>query len=86
MVNPNYVKGRRKEYTVCDRYRHRGYDIVQRTAGSHSPIDIIAIDKKSRQIRLIQCKPDTLSKRKIQQILAEQEDLDGTYEVLFEVV
>ena len=40
-----YKKGRRKEYKI-----------VQRTAGSHSPVDIIAINKLTKTIKLIQSK------------------------------
>ncbi len=58
MPNKKYVKGRRKEYRVCKRLRVEGFDIVQRTAGSHSPIDIIAISKYLKKIFLIQCKPE----------------------------
>lgn len=34
----------------------RGYPFVVRTAGSHSPIDVFAIDPKLRLITLAQCK------------------------------
>lgn len=58
MPHPNYVKGRKKEYKICHQLRREGYDIVQRTAGSHSPIDIIAISKKDKEIVLIQSKTE----------------------------
>lgn len=51
-----YKKGRRKEYAICEQLKKEGFDIVQRTAGSHSPIDIIAIDTTNKVITLIQCK------------------------------
>ena len=51
-----YKKGRRKEYALCDDLRQQGYDIVQRTAGSHSPIDIIAIHRFTKKILFIQSK------------------------------
>ena len=50
MPNKNYIKGRRKEYKICKMLREDGYDIVQRTAGSHSPVDIIAICKENKKI------------------------------------
>ncbi len=56
MVENIYKKGRRKEYDIIYRLRKEGYDIAQRTAGSHSPIDIIAINKELRVIKLIQSK------------------------------
>ena len=45
MPNKNYIKGRRKEYKICKKLIEKGFDIAQRTAGSHSPIDIIVINK-----------------------------------------
>lgn len=81
--NRNYEKGRRKEYKVCKELREAGFDIVQRSAGSHSPIDIFAIDKKARVIHLVQCKPDNYSKKKQFEILNEHSDLNEGYEVIF---
>jgi len=52
----NYQKGRRKEYKICDDLKKAGFDIVVRTAGSHSPIDIIAINKNLKVIKFIQSK------------------------------
>ena len=60
MPNKNYEKGRRKEYKICEELKEEGFDIVQRTAGSHSPFDVIAINKNLRVIKLIQSKPDNL--------------------------
>jgi len=51
-----YKKGRRKEYMICDDLKKEGFDIVQRTARSNSPIDIIAINKTTKVIKLIQSK------------------------------
>ena len=56
MGNSNYRKGRRKEYMICDNLKSEGFDIVQRTKGSHSPFDIIAINKTLRVIKFIQSK------------------------------
>lgn len=64
MPNKSYVKGRKKEYAICKRLREEGYDIVQRTAGSHSPVDVIAINKEERYILLIQSKPKGYKSRK----------------------
>jgi len=40
-VNHNYVKGRNAEYYWKKRLESQGYAVV-RTAGSHSPVDLIA--------------------------------------------
>jgi len=51
-----YQKGARKEYWLADKLKEEGYDIVQRTAGSHSPVDIIAINTKDKRIKFVQSK------------------------------
>jgi len=85
MANKNYVRGRTKEYKIRNALIKAGYDIVQRTAGSHSPIDVIAIHKKKRKILLIQAKPDNYSPKKTIQIYKENVGLSGNYYVQFEV-
>lgn len=61
MPNSNYVRGRSFEYEVMDILRKAGYSVA-RTAGSHSPFDIIAhrsTDKLDRTIHILvlaQCK------------------------------
>ena len=58
MPNPNYIKGRRKEYKIIKTMKQLGYQIAQRTAQSRSPFDVIAINTLTREIKLIQSKPD----------------------------
>lgn len=82
MPNKNYQKGRRKEYKICDELKKEGFDIVQRTAGSHSPFDIIAINVKCRVIKLIQSKPDNYKSDKIKE---EWNKLNNNYKVKFEI-
>ena len=53
MVNKNYVSGRRFEYTIKKALEKLGW-IAIRSAGSHSPFDIIAI--KGGRILLLQLK------------------------------
>jgi Holliday junction resolvase len=53
MVNKNYVSGRRFEYTIKKALEKLGW-IAIRSAGSHSPFDIIAI--KEGRILLLQLK------------------------------
>ena len=86
MPNKNYQKGLRKEYKICKQYRNLGYDIVQRTAGSHSPVDVFAIDKKNKNIVFIQAKPDSMSVKQKEKLLKEQEDLKGKYKIYFFVI
>ena len=79
MPNANYVKGRKKEYKICKRLKEQGCDIVQRTAGSHSPIDIIAIDKEHKRILFVQSKPEGYSSKKYK----EYEWLNDMFKVEF---
>jgi len=87
MPNKNYIKGRKKEYLICSRLKEKfNYDIAQRTAGSHSPFDIIAINLKNKEIRLIQCKPDSMNAHQQQKIREENKKLNGLFLVSFSVV
>ncbi len=83
MGNSNYIKGRRKEYKIVNRLKLEGWDIVQRTAGSHSPVDIIAINKKLRVIRLIQSKPDNYPQSQEDKITKDNIELNNVYRVEF---
>lgn len=85
MPNKSYQQGIRKEYRLCKFYKGRGFDIVQRTAGSHSPFDIIAISKKYHSILLIQSKPDSISEKEEKKLYEESGGLDGLYRVKFRV-
>jgi len=84
-----YKRGTRKEYYLIDKLK-KDFDIVQRTAGSHSPIDIIAINIKNKEIKLIQSKRtmnktlnyiDIKLKNKIEN---ENKCLNGSFFVNFE--
>lgn len=83
MPNKNYVKGRRKEYAICNTLRAEGFDIVQRTAGSHSPVDVIAIRRRDKKIKLVQAKPDNFKSEKIEE---ELKWLNDEFIVKFEVI
>ena len=45
MPNKNYITGRRFEYKVRDEWRAKGY-VALRSAGSHSPYDVIALQPR----------------------------------------
>ena len=86
-----YSKGRRKEYKITEDLKKEGYDIVQRTAGSHSPIDIIAINRLTKTIKLIQSKRtiketmDYIDNKQRKDIEAGYRWLNDIYRVEFEV-
>lgn len=54
MPNPNYNAGRSFEYRVRKELQSLGF-VVLRTAGSHGPIDLIAVKPGEAPV-LIQCK------------------------------
>jgi len=85
MGNKNYVKGRRKEYRIVKEEKDNDC-IAFRSAGSHSPVDIVSIDGKNKIIRLIQAKPDTMSQNAKNKLLEENKLLNGTFEVEFVVI
>lgn len=84
MPNKHYVKGRKKEYRVMNAARDAGC-VALRSAGSHSPIDVVIIDYKNRIIRLVQCKPDTMPQSQKDKLHRLYDCLTGKYEVFFEV-
>jgi len=57
-----------------------------RSAGSHSPIDVVSIDKERKLIRLIQCKSDSMSDNAKTKLLEEHPELCGKFEITFEVI
>jgi Holliday junction resolvase len=83
--NCNYKNGRAKEYRVMNRLRKEGYDIVTRNAGSHGVFDIFAMDTKRGVIRLIQCKPKSLSENARRKIYLDNKHLEGNANIKFEV-
>ena len=87
LPNKNYVKGVKKEQRICKKLREKlGYDIAQRSAGSHSPIDIFAINEKTRTILFVQAKPKSISDAKKQKLYDELNYLKGVWHVKFEVL
>jgi Holliday junction resolvase len=57
MPNSNYLSGRRAEYQAIKDLKEQGAILAQRTAGSHSLIDVVAV-MPSGKVRLIQVKTD----------------------------
>ncbi len=83
MPNANYVKGRRKEYKIVKNLKNDGFDIAQRTAGSHSPIDVFAIHKRDKKIVFVQSKPDNYPEYEIKKIHEELDFLNDEFIVEF---
>ena len=59
MTNPHYIRGRKFEYEIVNLLKKHlpqdKYTIV-RTAGSHSPVDVVIIKHVGRKAFGIQCK------------------------------
>ena len=83
--NSNYRKGYRKERDLVNRAREVGR-IAFRSAGSHSPIDVVSINHERKIIELLQSKPKSMSDNAKQKLYNEFKHLNGTYEVYFNVV
>ena len=54
MPNAKYISGRTFEYKVKSFLEGQGYFVV-RSAGSHSPVDLVAVDSLG-QVLFVQCK------------------------------
>lgn len=66
--------------------RDEGFDIVLRSAGSHSAIDVIGIRRKDMRIKCIQSKPASMSEKDKQKLLDENLWLTSShFLVTFEV-
>jgi Holliday junction resolvase len=85
MPNRNYIKGVRKERKIVNDARASGL-IAFRSAGSHSCIDVVIIDIKNKEIKLIQSKPDTMPKTTKIKIENKHTNLNNKFNVEFKVI
>jgi Holliday junction resolvase len=85
MPNKNYIKGRRKEYKVVNEAKAKGC-LAFRSAGSHSPIDVAIISPIEGRIWLVQCKSDNMPESEKKRLERTHKDLNGTFDVTFEVI
>lgn len=76
----NYQKGVKLERKLVNQARKEG-KIAFRSAGSHSPIDVVIIDIESLTIELIQCKKGKLSKKEEQSIIELFAQMTDTFSV-----
>lgn len=79
MIN-RYRKGVKLERFLVNKARKEGL-ISFRSAGSHSPIDLITINDKEKKIELIQCKTGVLSTKDKKEIEDFLNALKGDYKV-----
>lgn len=80
MPNSNYRKGADKERRIVNRARAKG-NLALRSAGSHSPIDVVIVDYVNKVIKLVQSKPDSMSELAKKRILAQIRKYNGIYVV-----
>ncbi len=85
MGNKNYQKGAKKEQRIANKLKKEGWDVAQRTAGSHGPFDVIAINKKTKTIKLIQSKPKKFSQLNIDRLMEKHGWMNGEFKVEFEI-
>jgi len=67
LSNKHYISGRNFEYSVRDHLEAKGY-VVVRSAGSHTPIDLVAFNKYG--FNLIQCKHGKIKLSEIKDFIA----------------
>jgi Holliday junction resolvase len=82
----NYSNGAAKERRVLERYKKIGFDICLRSAGSHSAIDCVCINTKTKVIKMLQVKPKSMSDKAVERLQAILQPLSDEYIVTFEVV
>lgn len=79
----NYKRGADKERRIVNRFREAGY-LAFRSAGSHSPIDVFALNPKTHEIILVQSKLGKfLSNPAREKIIQEGKKLNGIYTLSF---
>ena len=86
MPNPNYRKAYKKENKIVNNHKKEGWDIAQRSASSKSPIDVWAVRKEGKKIRLIQSKPESFSEKNKDKLMKEYDWLNGKFDVEFVVI
>lgn len=84
MSRTNYQRGADKERRIVNKFRDEGC-LAFRSAGSHSPIDVIALNPFTKIIKLIQSKLGYLNPKQKEIIKTEGLKLNGNYKVEFEL-
>ena len=84
MPNSNYIKGVKKERKIVNDARAEGL-LSFRSAGSHSPVDVVIIDAQKKEIELIQCKPESLGEKQKSLLYEALKYVEGVYVVSFKV-
>ena len=84
-MTTNYQRGRAKEYRLVNKLKKNGCDIAFRSAGSHSPIDLLGISKDKKEVVFVQSKPKKMSANAKRKLEKELEWLNGKFKCKFSV-
>jgi Holliday junction resolvase len=84
MANKKYQKGVRLERKVVNEARAAGC-IAFRSAGSHSPFDVVILDLEKKKIAFIQCKAGQWDEYKMNKLEDKYAVFDGVFDVIFRV-
>lgn len=84
MSRTNYQRGADKERRIMNKFEGDKFTTL-RSAGSHSPIDVVIINHEDKIIRLIQSKLGYISKPAKERIIQDGIKFNGTYAVVFEL-
>jgi len=84
-MNKKYMKGYRKERKIVNDARAEGYTSF-RSAGSHSPVDVVIIDQDNRRMWLVQAKAGEISPEEKVKLHKDNQGLNGMYYVMFKVL
>jgi hypothetical protein len=88
LVKNNYKRGAAKERKIVNEARQAGH-IAFRSAGSHSPIDLVIIKKGQIEgeniIEFVQCKPESMSGKAKDRLAASLAWINGVAITSFDV-
>lgn len=85
MVKLKYKKGARKEYKIKKQLEGEGWFVV-RSAGSKGAADLVAFNKETHEIKLIQVKTYKLSPKQRKEALDPLEALETYYTLKAELL
>lgn len=83
MSNPKYLKGANFERKLVNAAKAKGC-IAFRSAGSHSPIDVVVVDTKKKVVEFIQAKKGKSKLTKAKE--SELNDFSDEYQVKFKLI
>jgi|YelNatPaOPRAMG01_1025707.scaffolds.fasta_scaffold16445_2 Holliday junction resolvase len=73
-MRTNYHRGVEREHYIKKKLEKQGYFVI-RSAGSHSPVDLVAI--KRNEVRLIQSRKGRYIRPKEKEKIKEVEEITG---------